>query len=116
MIFVLGYNALAPAFASWREEGLLARSVPGAWLLEYGVQRVSALYYFGNVDHHLFTRAMAQQQRRSSSDEEAPAAPAEAGLALFRGAEPVRRRFGTVLLANRAAQRALAEQAEGSSR
>jgi 4-amino-4-deoxy-L-arabinose transferase-like glycosyltransferase len=133
MIFVLGYNVLAPGFASWREEGLLARSVPGAWLLAFGVDRVSALYYFGDVDHYLFAHGRTEQQRQSQRDDDAPGASPEAGLTLLRGGQPVfcltkekfsaalieasgavilHRRLNTVLLANPAAQRALAAQGE----
>ncbi len=135
-IFALGFTALAPGFASWRDEGLLARSVPGAWLLAYGVDRVSALYYFGDVEHYVFARALTEAERGEPRDEDAVAASSDEGLALLRGEQPVfcltkaklapalseasgaavvRERLGTVLLANSAAQRALAAQAAGSS-
>jgi hypothetical protein len=134
--FALGFTALAPGFASWRDEGLLARSVPGAWLLAYGVDRASALYYFGDVEHYLFARALTEEERGEPRDEDAVAASPEEGLALLRGEQPVfcltkaklapqltvasgaavvRERLGTVLLANPAAQQALAAQAAGSS-
>jgi len=133
LVFVLGFNALAPGFASWREEGLVARSVPGAWLLDYGVDRVSALFYFGSVERFESTRTLEQQRRHPPRGPELEA-PAEAGIALMRGEEPVfaitkerfaselidatgavivRRRPGWVLLANRAAQQALASPRKG---
>jgi 4-amino-4-deoxy-L-arabinose transferase len=134
MIFVLAYNALAPGFASWREEGLLARSVPGARFLAYGVDRLSALYYFGDVEHYLFAHGRTEQQRQSRPDQDAPGASPEEGLRILREEQPVfcltkekfaaglieasgavilRRRLQTVLLANPAAQRALAAHREG---
>jgi 4-amino-4-deoxy-L-arabinose transferase-like glycosyltransferase len=137
MIFVLGYNVVAPGFASWREEGLLARSVPGARLLAFGVDRVSALFYFGDVDRYLFAHGRTEEQRQGQPDDDAPGASPEEGLGMLRGEQPVfclakekyaaglmeasgavilRRRLSTVLLANPAAQRALAAQGEGRSR
>ena len=136
LIFVIGYNALAPGFASWREEGLLARSVPGARLLAYGVDRISALYYFGDVDRYLFAHGRTEEQRKGQRDSDAPGASPEEGLALLRSEQPVfcltkekdaaglmeksgavivHRRLRTVLLANPAAQRALAAQEAGGA-
>jgi len=128
-IYCLGFSAFAPGLASWRDEGLLARSVPGSWLLAYGVTRVSALYYFGDADHYLFARGISEAERGTGHDEDSVAATSDEGLALLRREEPVfcltkkrlapklieqtgsrevSRRLGTVLLANPAAQRALA--------
>jgi hypothetical protein len=112
--------------------------VPDAWLVQYGVERMSALYYFANVDRVLFTRSLAQESRRvSAPDGSGLEAPAEAGIARLRGPEPafcltketfapeliartgavvVRRRLTTVLLANPAALATLVAQDEASPR
>ena len=49
-MLVPGFDAVAPALASWRDEGLLVRSVPDAWWVEDGIWRASALFYFERVD------------------------------------------------------------------
>ena len=124
LVFVLGFRAIAPALASLREEGLIARSVPGAWLIQPGVDRVSALYYFGQPQTFRFAGAPSQLEPQLAHE----MSGAEAA-ALLRGDEPVfcltkpkylpelaeatgsavvLRRADTVLLANRAARAALA--------
>lgn len=126
-VFVLGFNAAAPALVSWRDEGLLARSVPGAWLVEDGVWRASALFYFGHVERFATSvtpfsisgEPLFGERRRLT---------AEQAVTLLRGANPVflltkerrvpaleqipgvtavHRRTHTALLANASASRAL---------
>jgi 4-amino-4-deoxy-L-arabinose transferase-like glycosyltransferase len=129
LVLVVGYGAIGPAMPSLRDEGLIARSVPGAWLIQSGLRRASALYYFGDTDRFRFTGVRARPKSKAPPgpyDEQR--LPAEEALALLRGAEPVfcltkpkylaelveptgsaviLRRAKTVLLANRAAQAAL---------
>jgi 4-amino-4-deoxy-L-arabinose transferase-like glycosyltransferase len=137
LVCVLGFNAVAPAFSSWRDEGLLARSVPDAWLFEYGVTKLSALYYFGNADRFVRSRSLAAEERRGPiSDEDGATIPAKEGITLLRSEQPVfclteldlapeliersgavvvHERLGTVLLANpRAAATLLARQERGA--
>jgi 4-amino-4-deoxy-L-arabinose transferase len=134
LVFLLGFNAIGPAVGSSSEEGLIARSVPGAWLLEAGVTRVSALYSFADVARFRFARVPSRPgiEKPPSSDWAwGDQTTADEAVALMRGDEPVfcltepkhvpaleaatgsvvvRRRSRTVLLANRAAQAALAAQ------
>lgn len=108
----------------------MARSVPGAWLIQAGIDRLSALYYFGNVERFRFAASPFREGSPPPNPYWEQAIPIEEAIALMRGEAPVfcltreryvsalaeptgsvvvrRRREGTVLLANRAAQAALA--------
>jgi hypothetical protein len=54
LVLALGFSALAPGLQSFEPEGRLASSVPGAALVQYGVWRPSALYYFADVERFTF--------------------------------------------------------------
>jgi hypothetical protein len=127
LVFTLGFNSLAPGLLSFEEEGRLASSVPGAALVQYGVWRPSALYYFGHVDRFAFIpipprREMPSPQMdpgwealiaRLRSDEPVFCMSKERyaeELMEASGAMLVSQRAKVVLLANRAAQHALAER------
>ena len=129
LVFVVGFGAIGPAMPSLRDEGLIARSVPGAWLIQPGFSRAGALYYFGDTARFRFTDVSGRPKSKAPPGPyEAQNLPAEEALALLRGDEPVfcltkpkylaelaeptgsaviLRRAKTVLLANRAAQTAM---------
>ena len=135
-VFALGFNAVAPALASWRDDGLLVRSVPDAWLVEDGVWRVSALFYFGHLDRFATSvtpfanskepllgegRRLSAEQAETllrghspvfllSKDRRAPE------LERIPGVTAVHRRNKTVLLANASAWRALSARTAPSER
>jgi 4-amino-4-deoxy-L-arabinose transferase-like glycosyltransferase len=127
LVFALGFEALAPGLVSFEPEGRLAKSVPGAALVQYGVWRPSALYYFGHVERFAYIPGPRRRPTEATGSLVDPGR--EALLARLQGGEPVfcmtRRRLAKelmeasgatlvrarpkeVLLANRAAQDALA--------
>jgi 4-amino-4-deoxy-L-arabinose transferase-like glycosyltransferase len=127
LVFALGFDAVAPSLASWRDEGLLVRSVPDAWLVEDGIWRVSALFYFGHLDRFA-TSVTPFANSREPLLGEGRRLTAEKAETLLRGQTPVfllskdrrareleripgvtavHRRNKTVLLANDSARRAL---------
>jgi 4-amino-4-deoxy-L-arabinose transferase-like glycosyltransferase len=129
-IFLLGFNAVAPGMVSWQEEGLIVRSVPGAWFVQMGTQRPSALFYLGDAERTFVTEEPGDRARSGRTRTGQPAEPLERGIELLAseapvfcltrprhadelmrttGAAVVRRRDRTVLLANPAAQRLLAQ-------
>lgn len=87
---VLGFAALAPAFESHREAGVLARSVPGARLLQLGTFQPGLLFAFGDVERSyvaefpglLRTAELLEAPDRVSLDK-------DAAVALFHEPGPV---------------------------
>jgi len=86
LVLALAFNALAPGLQSFEPEGRLASSVPGAALLQYGVWRPSALYYFGDVERFAFI----PRPRPGTPASEPVVDPGwEALIARLRGHDPV---------------------------
>ena len=134
LVFALAFTALAPGLASWEPEGRLAASVPGAALVEYGVWRPSALFYFAHVERFAL---IGQPPRHGSTPSETVSDPGrEAVIGRLRGEDPVfclvrtrdtdaliqetgaravYRRSDTVLLANAAAWRAVEARGTGET-
>jgi 4-amino-4-deoxy-L-arabinose transferase-like glycosyltransferase len=86
-VFALGFNALAPGLQSFEPEGRLASSVPGAALLQYGVWRPSALYYFGDVERFAFIPRPPRAETPGTGPRLDPGF--EAVIARLRGDAPV---------------------------